>query len=157
MTGPTCCLGSAGGRHGEERKGNQLLSACAQDWASSNLFLLGDTALLSKALTQQVSRNGTLQAYVLCSIFVVQGTTYVGMQVEVQGLQLQVQPLQIFLKGGCLIQGSPVSPIVCVSCGSARAEAVNSLLGQVLGPRFPHETVGPRRIGGVSMPSRCWL
>lgn len=51
-------------------------------------------------LTQQVSRDGSSEVDVCVSISAVQCTPDVGMEVQVEGLHLMVEMLQIFHEGG---------------------------------------------------------
>lgn len=51
-------------------------------------------------LTQEMSRDGTLQVDVFGAVAFVQLPPHEGMQVEVERLQLVVEMLQVILEGG---------------------------------------------------------
>lgn len=51
-------------------------------------------------LTQEMSRDGTLEVDVFGAVAFVQLPPHEGMQVEVEGLQLVVELLQVILEGG---------------------------------------------------------
>lgn len=72
-----------------------------------------DSCLL--LLTQQMSRDGSLQVDVLRTIFFVQSSTNISMHVLIKRLQLLPQGLQVFFKGRGLIQGAPESSIIRVT------------------------------------------
>lgn len=63
-------------------------------------------------LTQQVSRDGSPEVDVSVSISAVQCAADVGMEVQVEGLYLMVEVLQILHEGRRLIPGAPVGPCV---------------------------------------------
>lgn len=67
---------------------------------------------LTLVLTQQVSGDGSPEVDVSVPISAVQCAPDVGMEVQVEGLQLLVEAFQILREGGRVIPGAPVGPCV---------------------------------------------
>lgn len=62
-----------------------------------------------------MSGNGALQVDVLGAVLFVQSPANIGVHILIEWLQLLPQGLQVFLKGGGLVQGAPESTIVSVT------------------------------------------
>lgn len=54
-----------------------------------------------------MGRNGTIQVDVLRPIVAVQGPAHIGMQVQIERLQLLIQFFQVLLQAVRLVVGSP--------------------------------------------------
>lgn len=101
----------------------QLFWAVKHDeWEGATLWYVGlfiyqRTCTLVPSLTQQVGWNGSFQVDPLLAVLIEESPANVGVQVEVERLQLLPQVLQVLLKRGRLIQGAPEGSVVAVACG----------------------------------------
>lgn len=61
--------------------------------------------------------NGPFEVDPFPAVLFVESPANVGVQVEVERLQLPPQGLQVLLKCGRLVQGAPEGSVVAVACG----------------------------------------
>lgn len=61
--------------------------------------------------------NGPFEVDPFPAVLFVERPANVGVQVEVERLQLPPQGLQVLLKCGRLVQGAPEGSVVAVACG----------------------------------------
>lgn len=62
-----------------------------------------------------MGRDGSLQVDVFASILPVERPAHIGVHIEIEGLQLLPQMLQVLFEGRGLVQGAPECPVIRVS------------------------------------------
>lgn len=102
-----------------------------------------------------MSRDGSPEVDVSVPILAVQRAPDVGMEVQVEGLQLLVEALQILREGGRVIPGAPVGPCVREAWGVALGVQFRP---QALAPPPPPPQLSPGHSPGsgpVYPPAHC--